>query len=132
MSCSLKTKTIYPNLKFTKFNGKNFSHDHFIFSILKIIRVYFLFDRKLLSELSRAEWDILGLYYKNSVNKEMVMAAAATCLQTFGDFLGFNPHPHILASDGCFGEDGVFYASPVKINTEEPECLYLDMRYFRC
>ncbi len=51
------------------------------------------------------------------------MPAAAACIQTFGDFLGFNPHLHILASDGCFGEDGMFYASPVKINVEELEPL---------
>ncbi|MDD4627703.1 MAG: transposase [Syntrophomonas sp.] len=29
-------------------------------------------------------------------------------VQTFGDFLNFNPHLHIIASDGCFATDGGF------------------------
>jgi hypothetical protein len=33
---------------------------------------------------------------------------AAIAIQTFGDFLGFNPHTHVLISDGCFYEEGTF------------------------
>jgi hypothetical protein len=42
-------------------------------------------------------------------------------MQTFGDFLGFNPHCHILVTDGCFlrqaqdgvyGEKGMFRVAP--------------------
>ncbi len=33
-------------------------------------------------------------------------------IQTFGDFLGFNPHLHILISDGCFSENGLFTVVP--------------------
>ncbi len=34
---------------------------------------------------------------------------AVIAIQTLGDFLGFNPHLHVLCSDGCFyGEDGRF------------------------
>jgi len=32
-------------------------HRHFVFSIPKILRRYFLYDRKLLSELSRCAWE---------------------------------------------------------------------------
>ena len=33
--------------------------------------------------------------------------------QTFGDFLGFNPHCHILVTDGCFyGKKGIFRVAP--------------------
>lgn len=38
------------------------------------------------------------------------MPAAAASTQTFGDFLGFNTHLHILAADGGFGASGMFYA----------------------
>ena len=34
--------------------------------------------------------------------------AAVIAVQTFGDFLNFNPHLHIIATDGCFGKDGSF------------------------
>ena len=34
-------------------------------------------------------------------------------MQTFGDFLGFNPHCHILVTDGCFyGRRGMFRVAP--------------------
>ena len=34
-------------------------------------------------------------------------------MQTFGDFLGFNPHCHILVTDGCFyGDGGMFRVAP--------------------
>jgi hypothetical protein len=33
-------------------------------------------------------------------------------IQTFGDFLGFNPHLHILISDGCFYEKGLLTVFP--------------------
>ena len=103
---------------------KNIPHRHFVFSIPKIIRIYFLFGRSLLKELSRIAWEVLSLYYKNSVNKDNTIPAAAASIQTFGDFLGFNPHLHILVSDGCFGECGMFYASNIDINAEELEPLF--------
>jgi hypothetical protein len=67
-----------------------------VFSILKIIRIYFLFDRTLLKDLSRIAWEVLGLYYTNAVNKDYAIPVAAASIQTFGDFLGFNPHLHFL------------------------------------
>lgn len=34
-------------------------------------------------------------------------------IQAFGDFLGFNPHCHILATNGCFsGSKGMFRDTP--------------------
>ena len=32
--------------------------------------------------------------------------------QTFGDFLGFNPHCHVLVTDGCFYGRGMFRVAP--------------------
>ncbi|MCZ6479448.1 MAG: transposase [candidate division NC10 bacterium] len=36
------------------------------------------------------------------------MPGAVITMQTFGDFLGFNPHCHILCTDGCFNGKGMF------------------------
>lgn len=83
-----------------------------MFFIPKIIRIYFLFDGSLLKELARIAWEVLGLYYRNSVNKYDAIPAAAASIQTFGDFLGFNPHLHIVACDGCLKDGGMFYTSP--------------------
>jgi Zn finger protein HypA/HybF involved in hydrogenase expression len=90
---------------------KNVPHRHFVFSIPKIIRIYFLFDRALLKDLARIAWEVLSCYYKNSVSKEGTTPAAICSIQTFGDMLGYNPHLHILCADGGFGERGIFYAA---------------------
>ncbi|MBU1745161.1 MAG: transposase [Proteobacteria bacterium] len=38
---------------------------------------------------------------------------AVIAVQTFGDFLGFNPHCHILVTDGClYGDGGMFRVAP--------------------
>ncbi len=36
------------------------------------------------------------------------MPDAVIAIQTFGDFLVFNPHCHILVTDGCFYGNGMF------------------------
>jgi len=59
---------------------KNVPHHHFVFSIPKIIRIYFLFDRTLLKELARIALEVLGLYYRNTVNKDKTMHAAAASI----------------------------------------------------
>jgi hypothetical protein len=46
-------------------------------------------------------------------------------VQTFGDFLSFNPHIHILAADGCFCGDGFFYVPSIDIDTESIEKLFI-------
>ena len=103
---------------------KNVPHRHFVFSIPKIIRIYFLFDRTLLKELSKIAWEVLGLYYKNAVSKEKITPAAISSIQTFGDFLGFNPHLHILCADGCFKDNGTFYVAGIDLNAESLEPLF--------
>jgi hypothetical protein len=37
---------------------------------------------------------------------------AVIAIQTFGDFLGFNPHCHVLVTDGCFYGKGMFRVAP--------------------
>ncbi len=40
------------------------------------------------------------------------MPGATIAVQTYGDFLNFNPHLHAIVSDGCFMDDGVFHMAP--------------------
>jgi hypothetical protein len=42
-------------------------HRHFVFSIPKILRRYFLYDRSLLSELSRCAWEALRVFFREAV-----------------------------------------------------------------
>ena len=67
---------------------------------------------------------MLGIFYKNAVNKDDAIPAADASIQTFDNFLGFNPHLHILTSDGCFGDSDMFYVSPVNIDAYKLEPLF--------
>jgi len=92
---------------------KKIPHRHFIFSIPKILRRYFLYDRRLLADLSRCAWGSLKVFLQDAVPEDDPVPGAVIAMQTFGDFLGFNPHTHILVTDGCFyGEKGMFRVAP--------------------
>jgi len=92
---------------------KKIPHRHFIFSIPKMLRRYFLYDRKLLAALSRCAWESLKVFMQEAVPEKAPIPGAVIAMQTFGDFLGFNPHCHILMTDGCFyGDRGMFRVAP--------------------
>ncbi len=92
---------------------KKIPHRHFVFSIPKILRRYFLYDRKLLANLSRCAWESLKVFMQEAVPEKALIPGAVIAVQTFGDFLGFNPHCHILLTDGCFyGDRGMFRVAP--------------------
>ena len=92
---------------------KEVPHRHFVFGIPKMLRRYFLYDRKLLSDLSRCAWESLKIFLREAVPQNDPLPGAVIAVQTFGDFLGFNPHTHILLTDGCFyGTRGMFRVAP--------------------
>ena len=72
---------------------KSVPHRHFVFSIPKILRRYFLYDRRLLSELSKCAWESLKVFFQDIVHEEDAVPGAVIAIQSFGDFLGFNNHP---------------------------------------
>jgi hypothetical protein len=80
-------------------------HRHFVFSIPKILRRYFLYDRKLLSGLSRCGWDSLKEFFREIVPEDGAVSrpGGIIAIQTFGDFLRFNPHLHVLCFPRCAG-----------------------------
>ena len=43
---------------------------HFVFSLHKILRRYFLYDRSLLSELSRCAWGLLRVFFWKKVQQQ--------------------------------------------------------------
>jgi len=98
-------------------------HSHFVFSIPKILRRYFLYDRKLLSDLSRCGWESLKVFFQEAVPEEDAVHGAVIAIQSFGDFLGYNPHLHVLCSDGCFYGDGMFRVAP-RFETKQLEEIF--------
>ena len=51
-------------------------------------------------------------FFQEAVPEEGAVPGAAVAIQSFGDFLGFNPHLHVLISDGCFYGNGMFRVVP--------------------
>jgi hypothetical protein len=76
-------------------------HAQWVFTVPKMLRVYFLHHRKLLGDLSRAAYETV---------KELMSAAAGeekgfrpgvvSMVQTFGDQANYHPHVHALATRG--------------------------------
>ncbi len=75
---------------------KNVPHRQWVFSIPKRLRIYFMFDRKLLAKLSQCAWQVLSSYLKQGVIYDDANPGAVIAVQTFGDFLNFNPLTCIL------------------------------------
>jgi hypothetical protein len=98
-------------------------HRHFIFSIPKILRKYFLYDRSLLSDLSCCGWESLKAFFQEAVPEQGAVPGAAVAIESFGHFLGFNPHLHILGRDGCFYGDGMFRVAP-RFETKQLEEIF--------
>jgi len=106
---------------------KKMLHRHFVFSIPRILRRYFLYHRKLLASISRCAWESLKAFIQQAVTEKEPIPGAVIAVQTFGDFLGFNPHCHILVTDGCFYGDrgmsralqGIRVAPPLELKKLE-------------
>ena len=87
-------------------------HRQWVFSIPKRLRVYFMTHRRLLSKLSQCAWKVLSAYLKAGVKYDDAVPGGVIAVQTFGDFQNFNPHLHIIATDGCFYGNGMFIKGP--------------------
>jgi hypothetical protein len=54
----------------------------------------------------------VGTYLKQSVSFDEAVPGAAIAVHTFGDFQLFNPHLHLIVTDGCFAGGGTFTKGP--------------------
>jgi hypothetical protein len=102
---------------------KYLPHRQWVFSIPKRLRIYFMYDRRLLAKLSLRAWKILKLRLEQAVPCEDAVPGAVIAVQSFGDFQNLNPHLHIIATDGCFYGSGSFMVSPM-LNPRELEGLF--------
>ncbi len=88
-------------------------HRHFVFSVPKILLRYFLYDRSLHSELSRCAWETLKEFFHEAFPEKDAVSRAIIAIHSFGDFLGFHPHLHILYTDGRFSGSGMLCLAPL-------------------
>ncbi len=55
----------------------------------------------------------MKIFIQEAVPEKEPIPGAVIAIQTFSDFPGFNPHCHILLTDGCFyGDKGMFKVAP--------------------
>jgi hypothetical protein len=87
-------------------------HRQYVFSIPKILRKYFLYDRKLLGKLSQCAAKALTKFFKISLHKKTGNPGVVIAIHTFGDYVRYHPHLHALVADGLFLESGYFYVMP--------------------
>jgi len=87
---------------------KDVPHRKWVFSIPKRLRIYFLYNRKLLAKLSVCAWNVMNAYLKSVVSDTDAAPGASIAVETYGDFLNFNPHLNAITTDGCFLDDGSF------------------------
>jgi len=91
-------------------------HRQYVFSIPKILRRYFLYDRKLLGKLSKCATTNLTKFFRTTLCRKSGIPGIALAIQTFGDYAKWHPHIHALVADGLFTESGYFYVMP-KVDT---------------
>ena len=77
-----------------------------------VLRIYFLYDRKLLAKLSVSAWKVMNAYLRSVVSDTEAVPGASIAVQNYGDFLNVNPHRHAIATEGCFLDDGSFRTAP--------------------
>lgn len=78
-------------------------HRHVVFTIPEELREYFRQDRSLLHILFHTAADVLLRWFHSLNKKELFEPGIVAGLHTFGRDLKWNPHIHILVSEGAIG-----------------------------
>ena len=82
-------------------------HRQVVFTVPKMLRVFFRYRRTLLSALCLCVVRAL-LQYLSTVTGLELMTGIVTVIQTFGSKVNFHPHIHVLITEGGKDTDGVF------------------------
>jgi hypothetical protein len=88
-------------------------HRQFVFTVPKILRLYFKYDRNLFEDVSRIIFSIIQDFYNESA-PEALKTASVVSYQSFGDLLRFNSPYHCLVLEGGIDEAGSFHHIPIK------------------
>ena len=85
-------------------------HRQYVFTVPRRLRPGFGRHRAWLGELCRIAARLLVEAYAEALPG--ARPGVILFVQTFGDLANFNPHVHVLATDGAFRADGTFVALP--------------------
>ena len=87
-------------------------HRQVVFTIPKVLRGIFRKRRQLLSLLFQTAINTLTASFRLLLNIPEGKLGAIAAVHTFGDYLIFHPHLHVLVADGLFAPDGCFHCLP--------------------
>ncbi len=87
-------------------------HRRYVCSIPKIIRRYFLYDRKLLGKLSQCATSCLTSFFRIILGKNLGIPGITLAIQTFADYVKWHPPVHALVTEGLFTDSRYFYVMP--------------------
>ena len=87
-------------------------HRHFTLGIPKMLRPYFRYDRSLLKDLCRIAHQCLLEFMQTTLGLPGGIPGIVMTIHTFGEYLDFHPHLHMLLADGLFVRSGLFYLLP--------------------
>jgi len=88
-------------------------HRQFVFTVPKLLRPYFKYDRNLFEEVSKIIFSIIQDFY-NGIGKTTIKTGIIVSYQSFGDLLRFNPHYHCIVLEGGIDETGSFHHIPLQ------------------
>lgn len=101
------------NITFAEFRLHAVPHRQYVFSIPIMLRIYFKYDRALLTKLCQCAYHSLLIFFQNVIELQDGVPGVVLSLHTFGDYPEkFHPHIHAIASDGLFRSTGTFYVMP--------------------
>ena len=87
-------------------------HRRVTFTIPKMLRPYFRYDRDLLKDLCRIAHECLLDYLRTTLHLPDGLPGIVMAIHTFGEYLDFHPHLHALIADGLFMRSGMFHVLP--------------------
>jgi ribosomal protein S27E len=83
-------------------------HRQVVFTIPKMLRLFFRYKRKLLDSLCLSAVRTLVKFLHTATGHKLMPGVVAV-IQTFGDRINFHPHIHVLVTEGGTAPDGVFH-----------------------
>jgi len=86
-------------------------HRQVVFTIPRMLRIFFKFNRRLLGDLCRCALRSLSCYFEVVTGSALTPGVIAA-IQTFGDRINLHPHLHYLVTEGGVDEEGVFHKIP--------------------
>ncbi len=84
-------------------------HRQVVFTIPKMLRIYFKYNRSLLSGLCLCGKETILKYFKAATGRELTPGIIAV-IQSFGSRINLHPHLHFLVSEGGSDREGRFHS----------------------